>query len=315
MAQLLPIRIADSQAACLSLRGGAVAIGNFDGVHRGHAILISQLVAEAKRVNGPAIVVTFDPPPATVLHPAKPPVVPLTTLTRRAELLGKLGVDAVVVLQSENELLELSAEDFFQRLIVNSLQANAMVEGPNFRFGNKRLGDTIILQQLCSKANISLTIVAGECSGEELISSTRIRSAILQGNISAANSMLTSAYQFSGTVAPGERRGRQLGFPTANLTDIQVLLPSEGVYGGAISIDGQLFRAAINVGANPTFGDRTPKVEAHLLDFGGDLYGQQLTCTLHSWIRDVKRFESVDALKSQIQADVAACRAFEMQES
>lgn len=310
MCRLIPLAITDDHSAISDLRGGSVAIGNFDGAHRGHAHLISALTAEAQRLGGPAIVITFDPPPIQLLAPNRKLGNPLTTMKRRCELLGNLGVDAVIVLQTTTELLSLSPEAFFQQTIVNALAARAMAEGPNFRFGAQRRGDIKMLAELCSTSDIALKIVEGEKDGEQLISSTRIRNLITEGNVSAAGAMLTAPYQISGKVTSGAKRGRLLGFPTANLSDVPVLLPADGVYFGSTEIKEQTRRVAINIGSNPTFADASQKVEAHIMDFSGDLYGERLDICFHERIRNVKRFNSLNELKRQIAADLKKCRNY-----
>ncbi|GAB5403543.1 MAG: bifunctional riboflavin kinase/FAD synthetase [Aureliella sp.] len=309
MSRLIPLAITDDNSVVSDLRGGSVAIGNFDGAHRGHAHLIAALTQQAQKVGGPAIVITFDPPPIALLKPDRKLGNPLTTLERRSELLGKLGVDAVVVLRTTTELLSLSPEAFFYQTIVEALAARAMAEGPNFRFGAQRRGDTKMLAELCRDSGITLQIVEGQTRGDQLISSTRIRQLITAGNVAAAGAMLTAPYEISGQVTTGAKRGRDLGFPTANLADIPVLLPANGVYAGTTEIDDQSYRVAVNIGSNPTFDDASTKVEAHVLDWDGDLYGRHLKVCLHERIRDVKRFDSLGDLKRQIAADIQRCRS------
>lgn len=291
-----------------SVRGCAVAVGNFDGVHRGHAKLIKKLVQLAGHVGGASVVMTFDPPPQAILTPPRSLAPPLTTVPRRAELLGCLGVDAVIAYPTDRELLELTPVQFFEHLICRRLQARGMVEGPNFRFGKDRAGNTQLLRQLCEQAGMRFELASATTDCDGMISSTRIRGLLAAGEISSVNSMLTQPYQIRGTVAEGAGRGRQLGFPTANLIDIGCLLPAHGVYAGRTTIDGQSYPVAINIGPNPTFDEETSKVEAHLIDWQGRLYGQQLTCNLLVRIRGVEKFSSVEALRQQIAQDVAACR-------
>ncbi len=314
MSRLIPLAITADNAVVADLRGGSVAIGNFDGAHRGHAHLIDALTKQAQQLGGPAIVITFDPPPIQLLKPDRKLGNPLTTLKRRSELLGKLGVDAVIVLQTTADLLSLSPEAFFKQTIVEALAARAMAEGPNFRFGAQRRGDTAMLAELCSAAGIALRIVQGQTNGDQLISSTRIRQLITAGDVAAAGAMLTAPYEISGRVTTGAQRGRDLGFPTANLADVRVLLPAAGVYAGTTEIDDQKHHVAVNIGSNPTFDDPSPKVEAHVLDWDGNLYEQQLKICLHERIRDVKRFDSLDELKRQIAADVKRCRQAQLNE-
>lgn len=290
------------------LRGGAIAVGNFDGVHRGHAKLIEQLLGKARQLNGPAVILTFDPPPVAILVPDRPPTLPLTSIQRRAKLLGKLGVTAMVAYPTDRALLSLTAEEFFRQMIVQSMGAKSMVEGPNFRFGKDRGGDTEILAQLCSDADVDLCIVPAQNDTGAMISSTRIRELLSEGAIETANAMLTEPYVIEGIVAKGSQRGRDLGFPTANLAHLRSLTPGFGVYAGMVQIHGQPHAAALNIGSNPTFGESQAKVEVHILDWSGDIYGEDLACTLLAKIRDVRRFESVDSLKEQLREDISKCR-------
>lgn len=292
------------------LRAGAVAIGNFDGVHRGHEVLIRQLVDLAQHFDGPAIVVTFDPPPIAILAPHIQLSLPLTTIDRRAQLLGGLGVDAVVVLKTTPQLLSLSPEEFFKQTVVGDLSANAMVEGPNFCFGRDRTGNTETLKALCEDHKIELRIVEAKKEDRgEMISSTRIRARLADGDIDAVNQMLMQPYQLNGIVEQGSQRGRTIGFPTANIADIQSLIPAHGVYAARIEYEGRWIPSAVNIGPNPTFHEQASKLEAHLIGWAGDLYGRQITCQLLSHLRDVKRFDSVEELKRQIERDISDCLA------
>lgn len=286
---------------------GAVAIGNFDGVHLGHARLIERLRQKAAEVGGPVTVFTFDPHPVVLLRPeAAPP--PLTWSERKAELLAELGVDAVVIYPTELALLELSPREFFERVVVGALRAKAMVEGPNFRFGRGRAGDVRLLRELCGQSGVSLDIVEPTADGEGLISSSRVRERIRQGEIDAARDMLTQPYRVRGMVVHGARRGGSLGFPTANLEAVDTLMPGLGVYAGRAYVDGQAWPAAVNIGPNPTFGEHAFKFEVHLVGFGGFLYGQPLEVDFLSRLRDIHPFGSTDELKQQLQADIrAAC--------
>jgi riboflavin kinase/FMN adenylyltransferase len=290
------------------LRGGAVAIGNFDGVHCGHWQLVRELVAQARRLAAPAIVFTFDPPPIAILSPQRALSAPLTNIDRRAELLHKLGVDLVVAYPTDIGLLSLTAEEFFQNVLLRTLGARAIVEGPNFRFGHDRLGDVAMLDRLCKDSGVALTIVPASNDQAGMISSTRVRELINAGNISGANELLTQPYQIVGQVGHGASRGRSIGSPTANLTDIQVLVPPHGVYAGCVPIGDAFSAAAIHIGPNPTFGEDSVKVEVHLIDWAGELYGAKLTCVFLNRLRDVRKFDSLSQLQSQIALDIDACR-------
>jgi riboflavin kinase / FMN adenylyltransferase len=291
------------------LRGGAVAIGNFDGVHRGHLQLVRELVAQAQRLAAAAIVFTFDPPPMAVLFPQRKLLPPLTNMERRAELLHKLGVDLVVAYPTDMALLRLTAEEFFQQVLLETLGARAIVEGPNFRFGHDRLGDVEMLGRLCTDAGSSLVVVPAINEEAGMISSTRVRELINLGNIPRANSLLTQPYQIVGLVGHGEARGRTIGTPTANLTNIPVLVPPHGVYAGCVPIGATSCAAAIHIGPNPTFGETADKVEVHLIDWSGELYDARLACTFLDRLRDVRKFDSPGELKAQIALDIEACRS------
>lgn len=291
------------------LRGGAVAIGNFDGVHRGHAQLVRELVAQARRISAPSIVFTFDPPPIAVLFPQKVLSAPLTSVRRRADLLHELGVDLVVAYPTDVALLRLTAEEFFQTVLLETLGARVIVEGPNFRFGHDRLGDVEMLGRLCSESGLSLSIVEASNDEAGMISSTRVRELINAGNIVGANELLTQPYEIIGRVERGAARGRTIGSPTANLTKIPVLVPPHGVYAGCVPVGEECCAAAIHVGPNPTFDDDSVKVEVHLIDWRGKLYDTDLRCVILDRLREVKKFGSASELQSQIACDIEACRA------
>lgn len=289
----------DAAPACLT--GGAVSVGNFDGVHRGHGSLVRVLKNWAVRVNGPAVAVTFDPPPVALLNPAslQPP---LTTIRQRSELLHALGIEHVVVLRADSSLLALSAGSFIEDVIQKQLHARAIIEGGNFRFGRNREGDCALLETLEYRSNINFEEVP---IGPEAISSSKIRAALKQGDIQLANDLLGRAYSITGTVMEGVRRGRTLGVPTANLDQMPVLIPAAGVYAARVKVTDKVWPAAVNVGPNPTFGEHARKVEVHLIGFEGDLYGQMLEVSFIKRLRDTKPFPSVDALKQQLQIDIA----------
>jgi riboflavin kinase / FMN adenylyltransferase len=288
-------------------RGCAVTIGNFDGVHRGHARILQTLREQAQHVGGRSVVFTFDPHPITLLRPALAPL-PITWLERKLSLLEQQGIDAVVVYPTDAALLQLTAEEFFQRIVLDTLAARAMVEGPNFCFGRGRTGDIAKLRELCSSAQVACEVVQPCEQGDELISSSRIRELIQTGQIGAANQYLTQPFRLRGEVVKGAERGRTLGFPTANLQASETVLPAHGVYAARTKIGEKIWPAALNVGPNPTFGEQTTKIELHLCDFSGDLYGQTLEVELLDRLRGIQTFASVAELKDQLRRDVAECR-------
>lgn len=287
------------------LRGGAVTVGNFDGVHRGHAQIIKALVNAAQRVAGSAIVFTFDPHPVRLLRPeASPP--PLTWTDRKAALLAELGITAMISYPTDERLLRLTAREFFEGILREKLGAQAIIEGPNFYFGRNREGDVSLLRQFCEETGVSLEIVPALQQAGEVVSSSRVRKLIAAGDVEHAARLLTRPYRIRGMITHGAGRGAQIGFPTANVDAIDTLLPPPGVYGGSSHVQGAAWPAAINIGPNPTFGEGRQKVEVHLLGFAGDLYGQPLELDFHWRIRDVVKFAGPLQLIEQIKNDVEA---------
>jgi riboflavin kinase / FMN adenylyltransferase len=288
-----------------SARRGAVAIGNFDGVHQGHKQIVQRLLDKARGCNGPAVVFTFDPHPVRILRPDQAPP-PLTWTDRKAELLAALGVDSTIAYPTDEALLQLSPEEFFQRIVRDSLQARAMVEGTNFFFGHRRAGNIEVLTKLCAAASLPLEIVQPVIVDGTPVSSSRIRQLISAGHIDEANRLLTQPYRIRGMVRHGAARGAKIGFPTANVDAVDTLLPAVGVYAGRSTVEGRTWPAAINIGPNPTFGEQSLKVEVHLIGFNDSLYGQPLEVDFLARLRDIVQFPNVDALKSQLTRDVAA---------
>ena len=290
-----------------SLRGGAVSIGNFDGVHRGHARIVERLVGEARRWGGPAIVFTFDPHPVRLLRPADAPP-PLTWTDRKADLLAELGIDAMIAYPTDEALLQLTPDEFFDLIVVQQLGARAIVEGLNFFFGHNRTGTIDVLRSLAAEANVALEVVAPLVADGDIVSSSRVRKLIGAGQVDQARRLLTRPYRIRGMVVHGAGRGMKIGFPTANVDAVDTLLPGVGVYGGRAVVQGQTRPAAISVGPNPTFGEHALKVEVHLLDWQEPLYGQPLEVDFLTRLRDIQRFDNAEALKAQLALDVAAAR-------
>lgn len=290
-----------------ALSGGAVTVGNFDGVHRGHLALVSATRELAARVGGPAVVVTFDPPPHQVLHPGseRPP---LTTIPRRADLLHAAGADHVIVLQTSPSLLALSAEAFFEDILAQQLGAKGVVEGYDFHFGRARAGTTDVLRGLCRAAGIAFELVPPFAPDGAPISSSRVRSALVSGDVTHAAELLGRNYGIAGTVVTGKRRGRTIGFPTANLGDVPTVLPGNGVYAVRATVEGRARPAAANVGPNPTFGDDARKIEVHLIGFSGDVYGKSMDVEFVARLRDTRPFGGVAELVTQLNHDIESAK-------
>lgn len=292
-----------------ALRAAYLAIGNFDGVHRGHSHLIARLRARANAAGAPALALTFDPHPAVVLRPDKAPV-PLVWTERKVALLKAAGASEVVVFRTGKWLLSLTAREFFDRVIVGQLAAKGMEEGPTFGFGRDRGGDAQILGSWCKEAGIDFeTDSPTEIEGQ-IVSSSRIRAALAAGHLDEAARLLGRPHRIRGTVIRGAARGAALGFPTANLGGVDVQIPADGVYAAHTFLPAhdRPYPAAVHIGPNATFGEHARSVEVHLIDFAADLYGQALEVDLLHLLRPSRKFESLEALVAQMHQDVAEAR-------
>ncbi len=290
-------------------RGAFVTIGNFDGVHRGHQALLSRLRALADAADAPAMAVTFDPHPATLLRPAEAPV-PLVWPEREVELLGEAGATEVGVFRTGPWLLDLSAREFFDRVIREQFGARGLVEGPNFAFGHDRKGNIAILADWCAAAGITFEVVEGTTIDDHLVSSSRIRRELSAGSVEEAARLLSRPHRIRGVVSRGAGRGAGLGFPTANLEGVDTLIPADGVYAALARVEGRepAHPAATHIGPNATFGEQARTVEAHLLGFSGDIYGARVELDFVRRLRGTRRFEGLDELVRQVQADIEETR-------
>lgn len=287
-----------------------VAIGVFDGVHVGHRAIVARAVAAASELGASSVVVTFDPHPAVVVRPDTAPLL-LGDVAQRLDLLSSLGVDAVLVLPFDREMASWTAEEFVSRLLVSRLHAQRVVVGENFRFGNRALGDVALLRSLGAADDFSVDAVSLVGGSDDAVSSTLIRGLIADGAVAAAADALGRPYGLSGVVVRGDARGRELGFPTANIAvPPGIAVPADGVYAGwLVRADGSRWPAAISVGSNPTFDGVDRRVEAYALDVEFDLYDERITIEFAERLRGMEKFDSVDELVAQMRADVAAVRA------
>jgi riboflavin kinase / FMN adenylyltransferase len=291
-----------------------LTIGVFDGVHRGHQQMIGRTVDRAREAGLPATVVTFDPHPAEVVRPGSHPAM-LTTIRRKAELMADLGVDALCVLPFTLEFSRLTPQRFVHEVLVEHLHAAAVVVGANFRFGHKAAGDFDTLRALGAQFGFSAEAVpllaeTSGAAGELAISSTYVRSCVEAGDVAAAALALGRDHRVEGLVVRGDMRGgSQLGFPTANLRpEPYTAIPADGVYAGRLIWRGAARVAAISVGTNPTFEGRERRVEAYVLDFDGDLYGENVGIDFHQRLRGQETYDNIDDLIAQIKADVEQTR-------
>lgn len=286
-----------------------VCIGFFDGVHRGHRALLHRTQREAADEGVRSVVATFDRHPMEVVRPGSQPPL-LMTLRRRLRTLADTGLDLVVALPFDDELRHRSAEEFVDHVLVEPLRARHVVVGANFRFGHAARGDVTTLADLGpSRGFTTEGVTLLELDGE-VISSTEIRRALEAGSVERAAEMLGRAHVVDGVVVRGDRRGRGLGFPTANLhVDARSAVPRAGVYAGRFLLaDGSGYPCATSVGTNPTFEGTEQRIEAYLIDFDGDLYGVEAAIEFHHRLRDEARFHSVDELVAQMHVDVAEAR-------
>jgi riboflavin kinase/FMN adenylyltransferase len=294
-------------SSSVDCRGGCVSIGNFDGVHRGHQRILSELVQTARRLGVPAVAMTFDPHPASLLTPGRIPPA-LTTLERKAELIRRMGVNSLLVVPTTRELLNLTAAEFFNHVLSKELQIRGVVEGTNFCFGKGRQGTVESLREMCRAQGLECRIVQPVDQDGQIVSSSTIRALLNAGEVAGAAAMLGRPHRATGVVVEGAGRGRTIGFPTANIEHVPTLLPAQGVYAARCFVDGVSHAAAVNLGPNPTFAEQSLKFEVHILDFAGDLYGKSIDVDYIARIRDVVEFESVEQLKQQLGADVKEVR-------
>lgn len=284
--------------------GSAVAIGVFDGVHLGHRRVLDSLSDIDPDVT--RVAMTFGTHPASLLSPdGAPPR--LSTLKRRFDLFEDAGIDRVAVLGFDEEMRSMTPEDFVRRFLVAGLNARFVVVGVGFRFGRGAAGTTETLVELGQRHGFRVEVIDIACDGGAEIRSSAIRQALHDGNVTRAAAMLGRPYDLEGIVVPGDGRGRQLGVPTANVSFPAMLtIPRHGVYAVVAVIDGDAHRAVANLGTRPTFGGEDEVLEVHVLGLDRDLYGKHLSVQFIGWLRDERRFDSVDDLLIQIHADIAS---------
>nr|WP_180218645.1 bifunctional riboflavin kinase/FAD synthetase [Streptomyces albus] len=288
-----------------------VTIGSYDGVHRGHQLIIGKAVERARELDVPAVVVTFDPHPSEVVRPGSHPPL-LAPHHRRAELMGELGVDAVLVLPFTSEFSKLAPADFVVKVLVDKLHARTVVEGPNFRFGHKAAGTVETLAELGETYDYDVVVVDlfERAESGEAFSSTMARRLIGAGEVRGAAEVLGRPHRVEGVVVRGARRGRELGYPTANVETLpHTAVPADGVYAGWLTVQGEAMPAAISVGTNPQFEGTERTVEAYAIDrVGLDLYGLHVGVDFLDYIRGQETFDTLDALKARMAQDVDEAR-------
>jgi len=290
------------------LRGAVLTLGNFDGVHLGHQAIVRRAVQEARAEGGQAVALTFHPHPIAVLKPEKAPPL-IQPLHDRLAMLHALGVDIAVVQRFTRTFAAQAPDAFVRDLLLRHLDVRHVVVGWNVNFGRDRAGNVETLRVLGARHGFGVDAIGPVTAGEDRVSSSAVRRLLRAGDVRSAARLLGRRHRLRGRVVAGERRGRQLGFPTANLhLKPGVLLPQDGVYAVVADVGGRRLPAVLNVGMRPTFGQLRRTVEVHVLDWSGDLYGRWLEVDLAERLRGEQRYAGVDALKAAIAADVARAR-------
>jgi riboflavin kinase / FMN adenylyltransferase len=282
-----------------------LAIGFFDGVHLGHQQIIRQTLADARQHEGVDLVVTFDRHPNTVVAPARVPPL-IYSLPRKLRTIKAAGAQRLLLIHFDKALSEQTGEAFIRNLVRDLGQVQSLCVGANFLFGHKRTGDVQLLKRLGAELKFVVHGLAAVSLDGRAVSSTRIREAIRLGNLDAASQMLGRTWSLAGTVVRGDGVGHKLGFPTANLDVAGLVLPPNGVYAVHAEVDGRRYRSVLNIGLRPTLQRPEPHltVEAHLIDFTGDLYGRELEVTFLEQLRPEKKFASLAELRDQIARDI-----------
>ncbi|MEO3743028.1 bifunctional riboflavin kinase/FAD synthetase [Plantactinospora sp. B5E13] len=292
-----------------------VTIGVFDGLHTGHQAMIGHAVKRARDLGVQSVVVTFDPHPAEVVRPGSHPAV-LTEPARKAELIEALGVDVLCVVPFTPDFSRLSPEAFVHDVLVEQLHAALVVVGENFRFGHRAAGDVALLERLGRTFGFAVEGAPLVASDDTVFSSTYIRACVAAGDVRAAAAALGRPHRLEGVVVRGDQRGREIGFPTANLLCHRyAAVPADGIYaawlirrGGRTGERGERLPAAVSIGTNPTFSGKERRIEAYVLDFSEDLYGERLSLDFVAYLRETRRFDGVEPLVAQIAEDVAQTR-------
>jgi len=288
-----------------------LTVGTFDGVHRGHQAIIEYLRTRSREKEGVSTLVSFDPHPRSVVHGKDVPL--LTTVRERADILEELGIDRLVVIPFSEEFAQLKPEKYVTEVLVQRIGLQEITVGYDHRFGRNRAGDVDLLRKLGPDYGFQVDVIPAQEVDHDVVSSRRIRTVLREeGDVEKAEELLGRPYQLEGVVARGEGRGRQIGYPTANLAlqDARKLIPKRGVYATLVQLpDGSRHGGMMNIGRRPTFDGMDVTVEVHLFDFDGDLYGERLSVQFLQRLRDEQKFDSPDALVMQLSEDEQHCRS------
>jgi riboflavin kinase/FMN adenylyltransferase len=302
------IRLDDREPIPDSLRGAVIALGNFDGFHLGHQAVVGTAISWARSKARPAIVATFDPHPMRLFKPDTEPF-RLTTLDQREELFAAAGADAMLVFHFDRAMAAMPADVWIERVLHEHLGANAVVTGQDFTFGRGRSGNARALAEVGARFRIAARSVGAVLDGQGPISSSRIRAALREGECEVATRLLTRPFAIRGVVQHGDKLGRSIGFPTANLSLGNYLRPRYGIYAVTGKLPGgRIVQGAANVGVRPTFDPPKELLEPYFFDFSGDLYGAEIEVALHHFLRPEAKFDTLEALTAQMQRDCVKAR-------
>jgi riboflavin kinase / FMN adenylyltransferase len=292
-----------------ALRGAVIALGNFDGFHSGHQAVAGEAIRWAQAEGRPSIIATFDPHPVRFFKPDVPPF-RLTTLEQRQELYLAAGATAMLVFHFDADLAGTSAEDFIRAILIERFGAHGVVTGGDFTFGKGAKGNVELLRTLGSELGLQSRVVEAVSEGDEVVSSSRIRQALRDGDPQLAARLLTRPFAIRGIVEHGDKRGRTIGYPTANVTIDNYLRPKYGIYAvtGRLLATGQVLHGAANIGIRPQFEPPKELLEPFFFDFSGDLYGQEIEVAFHHFLRGEAKFDSLEALIEQMDKDCAEAR-------
>lgn len=287
-----------------SIKGAFVTIGNFDGVHLGHKFIFDKLVKESGKVKKKSVVITFDPNPKMVLHPDRRPFYLISTLEEKIHLLDSLNIDAVIIIPFSLEYAKTSAESFVREVLWEKLHVKKVFIGHDYTFGKGKEGDEKFLSMFGKKLGFDMEVIEAVKINHTIASSTRIRNAILEGDVKTAAILLGRHFNLSGTVIQGHHRGGNMGIHTANIEPEKVLVPASGVYAVIVEFNKDRYQGMLNIGFNPTFEDKILSIEVHILKFNQDIYGERLDILFIERLRDEIKFDSVEKLIDQIKQDI-----------
>lgn len=293
------------------VKNAVVTSGTFDGVHLGHQKILNRIREIARSIQGETVLITFWPHPRLVLYPNEHNLRLLSTFEEKAKLLRKFGIDHLITIPFTQEFSQMTSEEFIKKVLIDAIQTKKLVIGYDHRFGKNREGSFEYMKANSSTFGFELEEISRQDVEEIAVSSTKIRKALESGEVHTAESCLGRPYELNGLVIKGQQIGRSIGFPTANIhiPNDYKLIPKDGVYAVEAAVDGTLYKAMLNIGNRPTVDGSKKTVEANLFDFQGDLYDRQITVYFHEFLREERKFESLEALKNQLYQDQKSAKS------